>query len=574
MNAQSLMKGANIAALATTIVSTVAKTAAKAIAGTTIAPIAVGGGIMMGALRALQSESFAGGVRLIARRSQAKIGLGSEYERAQTSSDFLAGAYGFDRSTTLSSINVLSGMGVGGTARKLTTGEATGLTKVGGLISQQSGVPFERVMTNIQQLLVQTTPHVRDIREMLNQAPILGKFALKDMEEQGVKGVDVRTWLKDSGNIMSALKQFELSLATNAGMQARGQIGLAQQDFWGKIAGNDPFWQYVGRSGSSLIGAGGNAVDAIMTTLSGNDAFKVMVAHIETIFDGFGKKGGTFIDKLIGLVDALAQRFGLDVGDSTAARTKVGRVNAITDYMSQPDVQAAFLKEARQAGIFKDYTAGTEGMLKAEAKFLRGAEDAALDDPNVMENTVASGIFRRKMSAANAANTDVNPVLQAVALFAANRGIGGFNRDISEEAFRTVSTDSTHRYVTKDALAARKGNVVTPVNEAAYFDLAKSPVGESVSEYIKDITATGTYDPRSFGGGGEAQGKDITGFNKDRRALEIHFNAPIVEWTNTMETTSPQETVDAVAESLEQLASAAIQKALLGASNKMSSRWY
>jgi len=32
--------------------------------------------------------------------------------------------------------------------------------------------------------------------------------------------------------------------------------------------------------------------------------------------------------------------------------------------------------------------------------------------------------------------------------------------------------------------------------------------------------------------------------------------------------------VDAVAENIEQIAAAAIQKALLGASNKMSTRWY
>ena len=170
---------------------------------------------MTAALRVLQSDWFAEGAKLISRRHQTREGMGPQYEQTLRNADIISAAYGLDRSTTLSSINVLAGLGVGANNRKITLGEATGLTKC----AQHAGVSFERVMTNIQQLLVTTAPNMRDIRELLNQAPILGKYALKEMEEQGLKGVDVRTYLKDQGALLSVLKRYELSNASNAGMR-------------------------------------------------------------------------------------------------------------------------------------------------------------------------------------------------------------------------------------------------------------------------------------------------------------------------------------------------------------------
>lgn len=194
MNAGALMKNVNTAAIATSIVGMVGKAVVKTMVYSTAAPFVTGGIGMKSLISMLQSEGFASGVRLISRRTQAQAGLGQGFERAQLNADALAASYGLDRSTSLSSINVLTGLGVGGSSdQKLSLGQATRLTKIGGLISQQVGVPFERVMTNIQQLLAQATPNIRDIRELLNQAPVLGKYAIKEMEERGVKGTDVRT---------------------------------------------------------------------------------------------------------------------------------------------------------------------------------------------------------------------------------------------------------------------------------------------------------------------------------------------------------------------------------------------
>ena len=83
-------------------------------------------------------------------------------------------------------------------------------------------------------------------------------------------------------------------------------------------------------------------------------------------------------------------------------------------------------------------------------------------------------------------------------------------------------------------------------------------------------TTTPTYIP-GFGGNGD--GSDISGFGRDRKALTINFNAPIVDWDSNITTGDPQDVVNEVSETIEGAASRAIQIALLGASQKMTTRF-
>lgn len=559
MNAERLMRGANIAALATSIMKSVGKVLLKTVAAATVSPMLIGGGVVMGAMRALQSEGFAGGVRLISRRRQAKLGLGAEYERGQSNADFLSQAYGFDRATTLSSINVLSGMGIGGTDRVLNTREATGLTKVGGLIAQQSGVAFERVMTNIQQLLVQTTPHIRDIREMLNQAPILGKYAMKDMKEQGVKGVDVRTWFKDSANIMSALKRYEIDLASNAGMRARGQISLAQQDSWERVAGNDKVWEYFGFAGAKLINTFADSINNLLSAFTSNKSFLVMVERLNVGLEAAGKNGGSFLDNVLDKFENFAQKWGVPMGDQTIAFNRVNKQAAIEGLLSQPDIKKQIIDYAKSSKYFKDVP--LSAVPDMEKLLLMEVFQEARTDKPLLQNIKGRGTQFK-----HAAAWDYLP------------DVAQSNWSIANWSTLPAYPSSVYRYGTgygnKPSGLGRSDVRPFANPEAKYpaLDVSIPDFLRVATEYIDRVTGAGTI-PTDVKGGVDG-GKDLTGFNQDRRALEIHFNAPIVEWTNTMQTSSPQETVEAVKDNIEMIASAAIQKALLGASNKMSSRWY
>lgn len=560
-----LASALNVTTIALNVASAVGKALVKFTAGATIAPYIASGGIMMAALGALQSESFAEGVRLISRRHQAKQGLGNEYLRAEKNTDYLVASYGLDRSTTLSSINTMTGLGVGGSKRQLTVAEATNLTKVGGLISQHHGVPFERVMTNIQQLLVQDKPNLRDIRELLNQAPILGKYALKEMKERGIEGMDVRTYLKDQRNILSALKNYELSVATNAGMQARGQIGLAKQDAWAKIASNDPFWKMVGDRGSGIIGALATGINNLMTKLANNQEFKIMVRNIEYAFENIGDKGSTLIDKLIKLIDGIASRYGIDLGNRPKAKLETDKDLVLDSMLKQPAIVAQ-LRSIWEA---------------SNLPTTKTPEDRNSEFNNFLKNDLARFIQSNKA---------VRSSIEGIGKLKAEGDYPAFQRFLMTAAPNIVSDMNTGKLGYGGALAQVPENLKSdartyvyrpeirdmnnPLSAYAAYTLPIDRLTSAAQDFIKEMQKVGTLDPNAFKGTTDNSEDDIRQSNRDRRNLEIHFHDKLVEWNNTIMTGEPQQITEDIADNVEQMVSSAIQRALLGASNKVTTGWY
>lgn len=606
INADSLLKGVHVADIASHLVTRIGKTVLKTMAVATAAPIAIGGGGLMVAIRALQSEEFAEGARLISRRHQARLGLGADFEQAQRNADFLAASYGLDRSTTISSINTFTGLGVGG-KRKLALGEATGLTKVAGLISQHHGVPFERVATNMQQLLVQTVPHVRDIREMLNQAPILGKYAIREMEAKGVQGMDIRDYLKDKGVLFSVWKQYEMDVATNAGMRARGQISLAQQDMWARIAGHDPFWSYVGTAGAGVVGSMGAGFSNLMTTLTNNDSFRIMVKQVEHMFDNLGTKGTTFIDKLISLVDLAMTKLGLDPGDKAKSAAEVQKEKTLEALGLDPYFRERVEKQAEAMGLVKiaapalvdEKLTGPERekaeqarkeILELRSKEISGYVDqiityfkSNLDELDKLRFFIARDKLALAGDKGPAGETLTPYQRQVLNISAISRGVSNLPYD--SDVFMTYPVTKTVRgYQSHDVDAWKQEadrffgifgkNALIRNPTAVWPSLGVSysaAMQEATSGVLLPMTKMGGIDPEAIK---KDLGEDLTGMNRDRRSLEIHFHDKIVEWNSTITATNPQETVDEIAENVEDVMAAGLQKALLGASNKMSSRWY
>lgn len=314
MDASKLARTVNIAGIATNILASVGKALFKATSYTTIGSFAVGGIGTMMMTKFLMSEGMAEGVRILQRRNQARLGLGGSYLQAQGNADALARDYGLDRSAAISAINVLSGMGVAKTGSKLTVNDATALTRVGGLISQQAGVSFERVMTNIQQLMVQSNPNIRDIRELLNQAPILGRYAIDEMERKGITGVDKNTYLKDQNNLLSVLTRYDVENASSPIMQARGVVTVAQQDFYAKLAENTS-WLTVAGNAADILGSFGDALSKLITSLTSNTGFMNSVNALTSLFEYVSENSGIIVGMLSKVGGKLYDTFGIDIGD-------------------------------------------------------------------------------------------------------------------------------------------------------------------------------------------------------------------------------------------------------------------
>lgn len=220
--------------------------------------------------RMLNSNNMAEAASNLMQMRMAEKGLGGNYQATLNRATQLAAEYGFSRVGMLNAMNMFTGLNVDG--KKLTPEEASHLAEVVGKIAHVGGLSFERVNVNLQQLLGQAVPSIRDIRELVGQAPFIGKLAMNMMEERGVQG-DYRDWLKNKSNLRSVLDEFNELVESHPVMKARGQIALAKENFWMRIADSlSPYWDKIAQANEKLYSWLG---DKIVSWVSNIDVNKV-----------------------------------------------------------------------------------------------------------------------------------------------------------------------------------------------------------------------------------------------------------------------------------------------------------
>ena len=556
MGAAKLARTVNIAGIATNILASVGKALFKATAYTTIGSYAVGGIGTMMMTKFLMSEGMAEGVRILQRRNQARLGLGDAYLQAQGNADALARDYGLDRSAAISAINVLSGMGVANTGNKLTINDATALTRVGGLISQQAGVSFERVMTNIQQLMVQSNPNIRDIRELLNQAPILGRYAIDEMERKGITGVDKNTYLKDQSNLLSVLTRYDVENVSSPIMQARGVVTVAQQDFYAKLAEN-PSWLTVAGNAADILETLGDALSKLITSLTSDTGFTNSVNALVVLFDYLSENTDVIVGMASKGVKFLYDTFGVDIGN--IRERYVGRNQR---QHTIREVAGRYTEDA-----FKMFV--SSGAARSSDPDIQRKEFEAFYLPLVgrwARDPEKLGAVRFNFPASYE-SWDLSGNTETINYWQWHNLRYGFYNNLSEAEKRNY-------FIPKGA----ESYVGSTPNFASYLSSVSNML---MLEWYKDALKE-YMSPKNipnYGGTGGAAGgtgteDDLRGFSRDRRSLVINFNDKLVEWNSTITTDDPQEVVDDVSQNINSLVSAAIQKALLGATNTMNSRWY
>lgn len=216
-----------------------------------------GGALMLGT-RIMNSAAMQEAGSSLMQFSMAKKGLGPAYERSLKEATRLAAEYGFSRTGILNSINMLSGLNVGN--RTLSREEAVRIATQAGKIAHVGGVPFERVNINLQQLLGQPTPSARDLRELIQAAPIIGKIAQQSMARKNVSG-DVFTYLKDKAELLNVLNEFDRMIESNPLMKARGRVALAKENFYLEVANTgSEFWDAIASGNEKLYQSLTNAI--------------------------------------------------------------------------------------------------------------------------------------------------------------------------------------------------------------------------------------------------------------------------------------------------------------------------
>lgn len=482
----------------------------------------------------LTSAQMSEGIRLLQRRQQARLGFGAQYAAAQERADLLAASYGLDPSNVIASMNVLTGMRVGN--KKITMGQAERLTQVGGLIAQSSGLSFETVMVNIQQMMSQAVPSLRDIRQTLTHAPILGRYAIQDMEARGITGMSAMDYLKsDKGALMRVFERFLAENPAVAAMRAQGIVRQARTGFYANLAEN-PAWLAVAQTFKAVTEAVAPSANKFLSTLSGSSSITQSVSNFIAL-----------LERTPELIDSVSKR--LD-----EAFLSLSKFLGIS--VKGSEERATELQEARTAA--RQWATSNVGSLRSfyiqQGWKAPKTNDALVEDYlGRLPYDLTGYVTQYK---APTSPVERGRVLRMMGADPISTGFGIHNIGAFNQAFK--------RNIKSHPLYGRSLFSTSFDDRVGFYYRGE--------ESLLDILAAASDNTDNLNGldNKPLDGSDLSGYGRDRKALVINFQAPIVQWDSTINTDDPQDVVNEVTNTLEQGVSRAIQIALLGATGKMS----
>lgn len=484
------------------------------------------------------------GIALLQRRAQAERGFGKEYARTQRQADLLAASYGLNPTDVIASLNVLTGMRVGN--KRLQLGHAMSLVQAGGLIAQQGGVSYENVMLNLQQLMAQDQLNSRDIKQLLTHAPILGRYAIDEMEKKGITGQTAQEYFKgDKGALLSVLERYLNEMPAILSTRARGIAHQAQLGLYASVLEN-PAWLKIADKYAQMIEGLGKAMNKALTGLTESETIQ------------------TSVNAFISLLDRLA-----------SSETVIEKLGKYFD---------SFVKEAYKVA---GYAPGD----------VKGAGIAMTEQEKAVEKMIAQNVGTARLMLAKAGFVVPKSDAEVVSYVSSLIGLrGGANKYVETYLPYALSSAATPEALkqaypedfgysvrAKNKMAFRAAQAMRYGSSVPYFTPSEAPTQTGymgfapISQKVWDAiqkAGVATAGLEGFGGSqGGADGSSMAGYGRDRKALTINFNAPIVEWDSTINTDDPNEVVQEVSASIEGAASRAIQIALLGATGKMNTRW-
>lgn len=458
----------------------------------------------------LNSNNMAEAASNLMQMRMAEKGLGGNYQATLNRATQLAAEYGFSRVGMLNAMNMFTGLNVDG--KKLTPEEASHLAEVVGKIAHVGGLSFERVNVNLQQLLGQAVPSIRDIRELVGQAPFIGKLAMNMMEERGVQG-DYRDWLKNKSNLRSVLDEFNELVESHPVMKARGQIALAKENFWMRIAdGLSPYWDKIARANEKLYSWLG---DKIVSWVSNIDVEK------------FGKKLESFVTELSVLTSS--------IGPLVAKL--VEWINDLTGLSKEK---------------FPEVTLGPDGQVIYTGKKIKGAEgqkqeaDINLAAKKQIAANHMPNMLSELMPKLDSMGVKISPdslsaklrdtaLINRIALTNEN-----FNKQHLDKEYSAYSLDSLyinnkwraeHTEVPKRA-RSREGKpgigAGYDLYEADVYTPNREQMLANVMSYFAETHNREQFE-KLFGGAADADAQQLSDLSKGSKSVFINFNKEIVD---------------------------------------------
>ena len=175
----------------------------------------------------LMSEGTNTAIQNIATYDMVRLTRGNDFNNIYRNATDIALKTGASRAGTVSLLNTLSGLTVGGT--KLNDRDANFFANVASKISAVSGRDMQLVGLNLQQLL--TTWQGIDMKELFKSVPLIEKYIFDIRARSKNKGEDIYSFIRNNPQaIIDAFAQLLESFNLPESAIARGRVTLSEEE--------------------------------------------------------------------------------------------------------------------------------------------------------------------------------------------------------------------------------------------------------------------------------------------------------------------------------------------------------
>lgn len=453
----------------------------------------------------LMSEGTNTAIQNIAAYDMVRLTRGNDFNNIYRNATDIALKTGASRAGTVSLLNTLSGLTVGGT--KLNDRDANFFANVASKISAVSGRDMQLVGLNLQQLL--TTWQGIDMKELFKSVPLIEKYLFDIRARSKNQGEDIYSFIRNNPQaLIDAFAQFAESFNLPESAIARGRVTLSEEELGiTKTKSLENFYVAIADLSVSI----NKSLEKLYEELGKVNwrpilnSFEDFITDIISIGASFAKflQSEEFV-RIKNIISNAAKgaAAGFVVGGSVGAGVG-GIAGTIYGGMKQPDIYSP-----EQRALFSQ-----------------------LSNNNLLKNSLTNfGIVSRT-------------------LYRDKEGVLRYSSVNNVPSTIKLSRDEYSKLVKELSFGSNRYKQMG-------YDLLK---GVGTEEAIKAVLANmDNYKPQVKGTPGEDEAGKMQSLTRGSRALIINFNKSIVEMINNMQ---PNDT-EALLKEMEEVAENAVTRGL------------
>lgn len=453
----------------------------------------------------LMSEGTNTAIQNIATYDMVRLTRGNDFNNIYRNATDIALKTGASRAGTVSLLNTLSGLTVGGT--KLNDRDANFFANVASKISAVSGRDMQLVGLNLQQLL--TTWQGIDMKELFKSVPLIEKYIFDIRARSKNQGEDIYSFIRNNPQaLIDAFAQLLESFNLPESAIARGRVALSEEELG-------------------------------ITKTKSLEKFYVAIADLSVSINKSSEK----LYEELGKVNwrPILNSFENFITDIISIGASFAKFLQSDEFVRIKNIISNAAK-----GAAAGYVAG--GPISAGIGGIAGTLYGGLKDPDKYSPEQRE-LFSKLLSNSALKYFLVTRGIESRTLYRDKEGILRYSSVNNVPSTIKLSRDEYSKLVKELSFGSNRYKQMG-------YDLLK---GVGTEEAIKAVLANmDNYKPQVKGTPGEDEAGKMQSLTRGSRALIINFNKSIVEMINNMQ---PNDT-EALLKEMEEVAENAVTRGL------------